>query len=74
MQNEFKKEAAFASELWTFYKKFARAENTDPYWKDVVDAADQIEKKYGEEQTMHRILLDVIECLEARAMSTAPVE
>lgn len=69
MEGEYKKYIlAFSQDLWNYVKKYGLVENTDEYWKGVINDADVIYKKYQEIDELHiikNILLTAVDLLSA---------
>ena len=61
----------FTTDLWRFFREHVRAENTDEYWEQSMEAAGILEQRYGANKYMHAIICDVIESLREEAQKNA---
>lgn len=52
--------------LWLFHKKFFQVQNTDEYWKKVVEDAHVVEQKYRGNKFVLDVLVAIIAELESR--------
>lgn len=64
MEERLKEFHQFINDIWQFYKQNADVKQTDEYWHRVVQEAGEIYEKYRRNESLKKIILDVIEILE----------
>ena len=55
------------TDAWKFYKKYADVQQSDEYWKAVVDESGQIAKKYDNAKLAIALILAAIDELERKS-------
>lgn len=62
--NDMPKEAAIYGDVYMFYQRFYKGENTDEYWEAVIEASGELERKHGRDPLLVSLLLAVLTDLE----------
>ena len=55
------------TDAWKLYKKYADVQQSDEYWKAVVDESEQIAKKYDNAKLAIALMLAAIDKLERKS-------
>jgi hypothetical protein len=64
--SEIPEEQRFMSDFWNFRKAFYQPEDSDDYWRALIDEVDLIAEKYGMNGFFTSLLLAVVDDLEYR--------
>ena len=54
----------FFQDLWRFFREHSQPVSADSWWSKSLDQADQLAKRYGEQQFMVRMISIVLEEIE----------
>lgn len=64
---EISKEQQMFVDIWEHYKKFYRAEDTEEYWTEQIEACQELQEKYKNSKLAKDMLLAIVKELERKS-------
>lgn len=55
------------TQVWKFYKEYSEIKDTDTYWENAIDAADELARKHGNGRFIRDLIMAVMSEFERKA-------